>query len=146
MENLLLLPKARIKVSSVLNKDVLNYGKQHLLDDQNETCWNSDQGSPQYVMVDFGQAIKLFAVKIQFQGGFAGKGCELLVRQPTVTEWESVLLFQPGDDNTLQEFALEIADAVAQAKLIIHSSTDFYGRITVYQLAFMGEKTINTQK
>lgn len=34
---------AKLKVSSVLNRDVKNYGKQHLTDNDDETCWNSEQ-------------------------------------------------------------------------------------------------------
>ncbi|XP_043859429.1 nuclear receptor 2C2-associated protein isoform X3 [Dromiciops gliroides] len=31
------------RVSSVLNRDVKQFGKKHLFDEQDETCWNSDQ-------------------------------------------------------------------------------------------------------
>ncbi|RMB89773.1 hypothetical protein DUI87_33788 [Hirundo rustica rustica] len=31
------------RVSSVLNRDVKHFGKQHLFDGSEETCWNSDQ-------------------------------------------------------------------------------------------------------
>ena len=31
------------RVSSVLNRDVKQFGKKHLLDGDEETCWNSDQ-------------------------------------------------------------------------------------------------------
>lgn len=33
----------QIRVSSVLNRDTTNYGKQNLIDGQVETCWNSEQ-------------------------------------------------------------------------------------------------------
>ena len=31
------------RVSSVLNRDVKQFGKKFLLDGQDDTCWNSDQ-------------------------------------------------------------------------------------------------------
>uniref|UniRef100_A0A3B5KEM9 Nuclear receptor 2C2-associated protein n=1 Tax=Takifugu rubripes TaxID=31033 RepID=A0A3B5KEM9_TAKRU len=31
------------RVSSVLNRDVKQYGKKYLFDCNEETCWNSDQ-------------------------------------------------------------------------------------------------------
>uniref|UniRef100_A0A4X2M8B4 Nuclear receptor 2C2 associated protein n=1 Tax=Vombatus ursinus TaxID=29139 RepID=A0A4X2M8B4_VOMUR len=31
------------RVSSVLNRDVKQFGKKNLFDEQDETCWNSDQ-------------------------------------------------------------------------------------------------------
>ena len=43
MDISLITNKAQYKVSSVLGKDVRNYGKQHLFDGKEETCWNSDQ-------------------------------------------------------------------------------------------------------
>ncbi|KAH6928821.1 hypothetical protein HPB50_020118 [Hyalomma asiaticum] len=32
-----------LEVSSVLNRDVSNFGKKHLTDGCRDTCWNSDQ-------------------------------------------------------------------------------------------------------
>ncbi|XP_010167502.2 nuclear receptor 2C2-associated protein, partial [Antrostomus carolinensis] len=32
------------RVSSVLNRDVKQFGKKHMFDASEETCWNSDQG------------------------------------------------------------------------------------------------------
>lgn len=31
------------RVSSVLNRDVKQFGKKHMFDANEETCWNSDQ-------------------------------------------------------------------------------------------------------
>ena len=31
------------RVSSVLNRDVKQFGKKYMFDDNEETCWNSDQ-------------------------------------------------------------------------------------------------------
>lgn len=31
------------RVSSTINKDVKNFGKQFMFDDNDETCWNSDE-------------------------------------------------------------------------------------------------------
>lgn len=31
------------RVSSVLNRDNKQFGKKFMFDDQDETCWNSDQ-------------------------------------------------------------------------------------------------------
>lgn len=33
----------RVAVSSVLNRDVKTYGKKLMFDDDEDTCWNSDQ-------------------------------------------------------------------------------------------------------
>lgn len=31
------------RVSSILNRDVKQFGKKHMFDNDDETCWNSDQ-------------------------------------------------------------------------------------------------------
>jgi len=41
------------KVSSVLNKNVKEFGKQFLFDGREDTCWNSDQGCPQTILISF---------------------------------------------------------------------------------------------
>lgn len=43
-----------------------------MFDDSLETCWNSDQGTPQYILLDFAEKVEVTRFSIQFQGGFAG--------------------------------------------------------------------------
>lgn len=45
-----------ISVSSVLSKNAKEYGKKHLYDGKEETCWNSDAGLPQSITVKYAQA------------------------------------------------------------------------------------------
>ncbi|NXT14422.1 NR2CA protein, partial [Prunella fulvescens] len=65
------------RVSSVLNRDVKHFGKQHLFDGSEETCWNSDQGTCQWVTLDFPRPVKVSELHIQFQGGFSSQLCTL---------------------------------------------------------------------
>ena len=43
-----------------------------MLDGKLDTCWNSDQGSPQYILMDFGRDVAVIKLNVMFQGGFAG--------------------------------------------------------------------------
>ncbi|CAG2116576.1 unnamed protein product, partial [Medioppia subpectinata] len=63
----------KIKVSSVLNKDVKQFGKQFIIDGKDDTCWNSDQGSVQWIECELKQDVRLRSLSIEFQGGFAAK-------------------------------------------------------------------------
>ena len=66
------------KVSSVLNRDAKQFGKKHLFDGDEETCWNSDQGTPQFVVIEFKDGLKrVEQLRIKFQGGFVGGDCFL---------------------------------------------------------------------
>ena len=62
-----------MRVSSVLNGDVLQYGKQHLVDGSPDSCWNSEQGSPQQVQLTFARPVHVHSATVTFQGGFVGK-------------------------------------------------------------------------
>jgi len=116
------------KVSSVLNKNVKEFGKQFLFDGREDTCWNSDQGSPQYILISFNQPqAKISQLQIQFQGGFVGNQCHLIVNSDEKVD------FYPEDSNKLQTFPIELT-GVNQLKISFGGSTDFFGRITIYQL------------
>lgn len=79
-----------LRVSSVLNKDVKQFGKQHLIDGSEETCWNSDsvcadsvvssehevrvclsafnQGVPQFIVAEFDEDVRPRQLTLMFQG------------------------------------------------------------------------------
>ena len=118
------------KVSSVLNKNVKEFGKQFLFDKREDTCWNSDQGTPQFIYLTFDSILKTISeVQIQFQGGFVGKECHFIVNN----NQDSVIPFYPEDSNKLQTFKLEFSE-VKTLKIVFNSSTVFFGQITIYQL------------
>ncbi|KAM4052403.1 nuclear receptor 2C2-associated protein isoform 2-T2 [Anomaloglossus baeobatrachus] len=89
------------RVSSVLQRDVKQFGKQYLLDRKEETCWNSDQGSSQWITLEFPHKVCISEIHIQFQGGFSSRSCVL---QGCLKEGELVKIaeFYPEDNNALQ--------------------------------------------
>jgi len=117
------------RVSSTLNRDTKQFGKKHLFDDREETCWNSDQGSPQWVSIEFEEETQMSGFSVQFQGGFAGKECFVETEGST-----KILDFYPEDTNKLQVFYCKQIMRVKKVRFAFNSSTDFYGRITVYKL------------
>lgn len=119
------------KVSSVLNKNVKEFGKKFLFDGREDTCWNSDQGTPQFISISFAQPQKLSSLQIQFQGGFVGKSCQVLAPG---TQPEKLIDIYPEDSNKLQTFALDFETPIDNIKIVFSESTDFFGRITIYQL------------
>ncbi|PIA17402.1 hypothetical protein COEREDRAFT_26154, partial [Coemansia reversa NRRL 1564] len=125
------------RVSSVLNRDTTLFGKQYLLDGSHETCWNSEQGVPQHILVEFKVPVMLDMISIQFQGGFAGKTTKLI----DLERKTDICPLYPKDNNKLQEFVLpkhEQTVSRRRIKIQFMSSTDFYGRIIVYTLDFHG--------
>ncbi|KAJ3255238.1 Nuclear receptor 2C2-associated protein [Boothiomyces macroporosus] len=121
-----MLKNAKIKTSSVLNKDSKNYGKQFLTDNNPETCWNSAQGNGQFIQIEFDEPTKISKLKIQFQGGFCGKNVDIVV--------DDVFLqhIYPTDSSDLQVFDLEFVGK--KVKILFVDGTDFYGRIVIYHL------------
>ncbi|BHF69467.1 Nuclear receptor 2C2-associated protein [Sparganum proliferum] len=98
----------KVAVSSVLNRDTKQYGKNNLFDQNPETCWNSDAGSTQWISVKFKKPLQLETVRIQFQGGFAA---------------EQVILKLWNEESS------KISTA-------FYPPLDFFGRIVVYSLDF----------
>ena len=72
-----------------------------MFDGNKETCWNSDQGSPQSILVELPSAASVHCVEIMFQGGFsAGEG--VLLAGSNVSSLSEIQKFYPADDNKLQ--------------------------------------------
>ncbi len=92
--------------------------------------------------MDFDEPICPVSISLTFQGGFVGKVCQLLgVSEQSTDEKEyvSVTTFWPEDVNTKQTFSLPCDDSQQKwkrLKLVFEESTDFYGRVTLYDLSF----------
>ena len=63
----------RVKVSSTLPGNKAEYGKQNLVDGNNETSWYSNQGKFQYICIFFEESVNVECVEITFCGGFSPK-------------------------------------------------------------------------
>ncbi|KAJ8387758.1 hypothetical protein AAFF_G00150590 [Aldrovandia affinis] len=89
------------RVSSVLHRDVRQFGKKYMFDSNEETCWNSDQGGSQWVVLEFPQPVRVSEVKLEFQGGFSGKTCRLegCMKEG---EFKKFSDFYPENNNSLQ--------------------------------------------
>ncbi|XP_037673984.1 nuclear receptor 2C2-associated protein [Choloepus didactylus] len=126
------------RVSSVLNRNTRQFGKKHLFDQDEETCWNSDQGPSQWVMLEFPQRVRISQLQIQYQGGFSSRRGRLEVSQGTEA-LRKIADFYPEDNNSLQTFPVP-ATEVDQLKVTFEDTTDFFGRVVIYHLQVLGEK------
>ncbi|XP_078313560.1 nuclear receptor 2C2-associated protein-like isoform X1 [Crassostrea virginica] len=130
--------KTGLRVSSVLRRAVKEFGPKHLVDDEEDTCWNSDQGSPQWIEVDLDSVSNVEEIQIRFQGGFAGKDC--CIQMTDVENVQHLIMeFYPEDVNSLQSFKLPKVTSLKKFKIIFNNSTDFFGRITIYELKIIGD-------
>ncbi|KIP11156.1 hypothetical protein PHLGIDRAFT_125051 [Phlebiopsis gigantea 11061_1 CR5-6] len=135
--------ETKVKVSSTLEKSV---GKRYLTDGNPETCWTSQQGTPQYIQLTFSAPAIPQQVQVTFQGGFVGTSCTVEIAQGIdKPEWKPWTKIYPEDVNRKQIFDLPSerlpdADGVQNMKLVFEESSDFFGRITVYDLQLVGKK------
>ncbi|KAH9932064.1 galactose-binding like protein [Epithele typhae] len=134
--------ETKIKVSSTLDKSV---GKKNLTDGSPETCWTSQQGTPQYIQLSFPAPIALRHAELTFQGGFVGTKCSVeALRAGEERKWEVLTRIYPEDVNRKQSFELLPLDAsgedwaVIGLKFVFEESSDFFGRVTMYDLQLMG--------
>ncbi|GAM27133.1 hypothetical protein SAMD00019534_103080, partial [Acytostelium subglobosum LB1] len=128
------------RVSSVLNKNSKEYGKDNMFDDKDDTCWNSHQGTPQSCSIQFldssdntkESSVNITALSICFQ-----EDCEVHAMMGDSQEFTLVSKFYPEDINIVQVFPLDIKMA-RQIKIVFKESTDFFGRITIYKMDVIG--------
>ncbi|KAI8615173.1 nuclear receptor 2C2-associated protein-like protein [Chytriomyces sp. MP71] len=138
---------AKIKVSSTLNKDVKNFGKQFLTDGSNETCWNSEAGPNQWIIVDFVQPVSLTQVGLMFQGGFSAAQVHVFHTStsplPAASpDWIPLTTVYPTDSNAPQSFDLASglsSECIRSLKVVFADASDTYGRIILYGFDLYGQ-------
>lgn len=123
------------------------------------------QGTPQHIQVSFDSLVVPQVISLTFQGGFAGLRCALYARSRNNTGdgtlsrndkvegdgWLLVDRFFPEDVNRKQIFSLAVAvdppstgdvdtprRGYDQVKIVFEESSDFFGRIVVYDLTIEG--------
>ncbi|OCH90059.1 galactose-binding like protein [Obba rivulosa] len=141
----LITAETKIKVSSTLDKSV---GKKNLVDGDPATCWTSQQGIPQFVQLTFPTSVVPRQVALTFQGGFVGTRCSIQVLPSEAVdgkgEWHTISHIYPEDVNRKQTFDIlseqldSLRDGIRYMKIIFEESSDFFGRITVYDLQIEG--------
>eukprot|EP01031_Cornospumella_fuschlensis_P031561 gene31561-38146_t len=109
-----------------------------MFDENQDTCWNSDQGSPQYIALDFGRPVEITSIKVAFQGGFVGQDCILEVGDTLSTLSKLTDVHSIQDINDLQSVSIPVQQAQKVCKFVFNSSTDFYGRVTIYRFEVYG--------
>ncbi|DAZ96643.1 TPA: hypothetical protein N0F65_005822 [Lagenidium giganteum] len=126
------------RVSSVLDRNKALYGGDNMLSTDVNTCWNSAQGSPQQILLQFQRVVDVQELVVMFQGGFVGMDVECFVRTAATGEWTKALeAFDPEDSNDLQHFAC-VTNGVDALRLSFNRSSDFYGRVIIYRLDVLG--------
>ncbi|KAF9819238.1 hypothetical protein IEO21_02277 [Rhodonia placenta] len=133
--------ETKVKVSSTLDKSV---GKKYLMDGSPETCWTSQQGTPQHIQFNFPSLVIPKQVSITFQGGFVGTRCVVEVPEdPAIVQsgWKTFTELFPEDVNRKQTFDLTPVvpvQGIQALRLVFQESSDFFGRITVYDVQITG--------
>ncbi|KAK1342477.1 hypothetical protein QTO34_015242 [Cnephaeus nilssonii] len=111
------------RVSSVLNRNTRQFGKKHLFDQDEETCWNSDQGPSQWVILEFPQRIRVSQLQIQFQGCLSVRHHDLITDK--FTESVYVLANEPSVAlYRLQEHVRRSLPELAQHKMLHRGDQD----------------------
>ncbi|KAJ3853433.1 hypothetical protein EV368DRAFT_73458 [Lentinula lateritia] len=138
----LISPGVVIKVSSTLDKSV---GKKNLIDGSSETCWTSQQGLPQTITLilpsSSPRGVIPKSLSITFQGGFVGRTCAIHARSVDRTHsdlagkanWRLLTYVYPED---MERDVNELG--ITALRLTFETSSDFFGRVTVYDLDLKG--------
>lgn len=136
-----IIQECECRVSSVLGRNTRELGKQHLFDGSPETCWNSDQGAPQWVALRWKESVTVTAIVAQFQGGFCGSHNTVVeVGTGNSSTWEEAVPWHLEDVGREQILRLDTPLTLTRLRLNFTSSTDFHGRIIMYKLDIFGRK------
>eukprot|EP00127_Corallochytrium_limacisporum_P004123 Clim_evm68s157 gene=Clim_evmTU68s157 len=131
----------KVKVSSTLQRNVKEFGKQNLIDGNPETCWNSDEGDTQFIRLTFKEPVSATELHLTFQGGFVGEVCMVHgYTDQRFNEEACKNTIYPTDTNDSQKFALNgfSGHKIQSILLEFLQFTDFYGRVTVYGIDLLG--------
>ena len=157
MKSLIEPERFKVKVSSVLNRSA-EFAGLNMFDRREETCWNSEgQGHdiPQSIFIDFGRNVEVQRLLMTFQGGFVGQDAIVAVGARPSALVTVCALGDIQDCNDQQAFDIQLVPVVGESeiengsssankgrylKITFHSSTDFYGRVTIYDLDVLGEE------
>ena len=128
----------KCKAKSTLNKSA-EFACKNMFDGTLDTCWNSDQGSPQHLIIAFERPVSVGQLAIVFQGGFCGQDgiVELGNSLDSLASIGNLDVIE--DSNDLQRFEISQPETSGvYLKITFLRSTDFYGRITIYNLMVYG--------
>jgi hypothetical protein len=67
-----------VKVSSTLFNNTTEYGKQLMFDNKEDTCWNSAEGSLQYIFIILNEFCEINKIELICQGGFCPRVYKIL--------------------------------------------------------------------
>ncbi|KAG7371956.1 proline iminopeptidase [Nitzschia inconspicua] len=136
-----------VRASSVLQKNTKLYGPMNVLDYSNNlSCWNSEGSSDEtmdiWLRVDFGRLVRPAVLQLQFQAGFVGETMKILALQNDNDKWTEVSEEEVEDSHDIQSFSIPSTSttALTAIKLAFDDCTDFYKRITIYELKVLGHE------
>ena len=115
------------------------------------SCWNSegsDDQSSQWIQLDFGRRVLPRQVRLQFQAGFSAESCAVQTKVESsddigCSRWTTVETFELCDAHEVQVRQIhESSESLewSSLRLVFDDFTDFYGRVTIYQLEVLGEE------
>eukprot|EP00160_Parvularia_atlantis_P011048 Unigene21510_Nuclearia_a/m.57515 Unigene21510_Nuclearia_a/g.57515 ORF Unigene21510_Nuclearia_a/g.57515 Unigene21510_Nuclearia_a/m.57515 type:complete len:149 (+) Unigene21510_Nuclearia_a:3-449(+) len=127
------LDPATLRVSSVLGRNARAHGRQCLVDGDDETCWRSEQGRPQWVAGALRPGARVDAVVAAFQGGFAARTAELWAAPAPDAALMLHATLHPADSNGEQVLRVAPPLTGAAAFRLVLDSSDLFGRVVCYK-------------
>ena len=146
------------RASSVLQNNTKLHGAAKALDcDDLLSSWNSE-GSPNgkkesFLVVDFSgggkhpnRTVRASELGLQFQAGFAAEEITVYAKaqqqegETGGARWRKAEEIEAEDDHELQSFALPAEEPTTALKIVFGETTDFYGRVIIYQIQVWGKE------
>lgn len=95
------------------------------------------QGENQWLIFEFNKICNISYFNLTFQGGFVGSEFDVYVKYENNDDYIFIEQFLSDDNNSKQEYKFNnIINGILEMKLVFTKSSDFYGRITIYEANF----------
>jgi hypothetical protein len=79
-------------------------------------------------------------LRLQFQAGFVAETVQVKLQKQPSQEWVDLVKLEVDDTLEMQTFPLKNTETCWALKLLLDDFTDFYGRITIYQVQVWGKE------
>jgi hypothetical protein len=102
------------------------------------------KGTPQFIHFIFPCTVAVHRVSLTFQGGFVPTRTAVLIlstgtsNDELQSRWTSAATLYPDDVNRKQVFDIEGECRSRELKLLMEETSDFFGRVTVYDVQLEG--------
>ncbi|KAL7677182.1 hypothetical protein ACOME3_003425 [Neoechinorhynchus agilis] len=129
----------KIKASSTLDRDEGEADITNVLDDDECTCWQSDQGQYQYIDIRLNKSIVLRRIELMFHNGFMCKLSRIVAK--TGSDFFNLVSAKFTNSDCLQVIDADNNTVMSEKyRIYFEQCEDMFNRIILYKMTLYTEE------